>query len=328
MKESAPRDPRTMTLSELNGVDCEQDLVRCHPRDVDEYGDQRGRFGGPVCRPCRRAALHAHLCIILTECANKGPVHGLHSIWWSLDRNNFAYENYVDDSVGTAAEMAHLVVEEHWLWDHTRWRELIHPACALQKDERRLRRNYLRGLGVANETDHLHRLSLQADIRGEEMFSFEQDDEEMMCLCREWDTEDKEGVDLADESSDDGNDFEENTLEPRVGRCVWTLLIARFVASYTRASSMIGQTTEYISGSGSHHPTKSDSLFLVTQRSIRSSKHLRPNPLIHFPIEQTAILPSMPPMRSTHSSASSRKERTLPLSIPSSRPGDFSRNCK
>lgn len=210
-----PRNAPPQNAWAFTRVEMDRELLMCSDRDVDEHGKIRPQ--GLLCTLCRHAALVHQLALVLNECAYGGPVRGLQTSWKNSFRENYAYMDYVVDSVGTAESMARVVVEEQWLTNHTRWDELLIPVSQLQKHERRLKRIFLRTGKFETRREQSVRLEHMKAICGEEDdHSPDVDREEMICLYREWDRDDK-AVDMNEEPWDDeDSDHEEDTIEPKV----------------------------------------------------------------------------------------------------------------
>ena len=268
----------------------ELDLLKCNAKDVDEHGGDRPGLDGMVCRPCRITALLAQISNVLHDCAYGGPVRGMRSMWeGDLELRNYAYEDYVNNSLGIAVGMAHLAVEEQWMGDHTRWYELLPMAFGLQKGERRLMRHYLRSGEVESTLEQNERLCLQARIRGEEEISIDNDEEEMSYLYKKWDCEAKDMDITQDEDDDEGSDWEEETLEPRVKLSSRASLTSSSAVSSAKVLSTIGQTTESGTASGSRPPTKSARKSRAIQRPTLPSTSSRQHPLTLSPVICTWI---------------------------------------
>ena len=158
-------------------------------------------------------------------------------MWSNSVQENFAYQDYLDDSEGTAVGMAHLIVEEQWLCDHTRWDELLGLAFQLQKNERFLKRRHTRGGGTETKKEQRIRHGHTIDMRGDDDESqFDDDEQTMRRLYERWRYEATFEEEIPDDCIDEDPDYEEDNIEPRVGEDFATKLTWLVPRQITRRS--------------------------------------------------------------------------------------------
>lgn len=214
LRECKPKDPSFDPGNPWGDLN----LKRCTALDVDEHGKERPSSVALVCESCRCAALATQLLVVLAGCAYGGPVRGVKSLWHGFSSPNFSYEDYVGLSTGTAIGVAQNVVEEQWLGDHTRWDELMYTALEMQRYERRLMRRYVYEGRFETSYERERRRNQSLEIRGDDdrsVLRFDQD--EMRALYENWARLAHNDNLPEEESNDEDSDYEEATLEPKVG---------------------------------------------------------------------------------------------------------------
>jgi len=210
-------------MGSLAGLDNSNFRLMAYNRhDIDE--NSIPRKCGKICSTCRTSCIDRRIRSLLQDCSRGGGRHGGYNNDWS---NIAPVIDYIGSSIGTAQTQAEMAVEEVWLKQQTRWKELERYAIDCQIHEAWARILYLRYRESPSSSLKEDKLSYLCELEGIDYFEGGDEDlvEELRVRERmdgsimrhQWNVEMQEGwtwEDEEDESNGDEVNFWDTYEEP------------------------------------------------------------------------------------------------------------------